>query len=567
MGTFSSRGPTTDGRTKPDLVAPGTHITGVAWTATGSPFDGTGACGVTSPPTVGVPFPGTTYTASTGTSHAAPAVSALAAAARSSFQRATGSWPSAAMVKAMLVGGATGLTSPSAGEVPNADEGFGLARLAGAGTRGRWFSDQQQIFTQTGQHFARTFTPVDPAKPVRVTLAWTDAPGPLLGAAQVNDLDLEVTGEGVLYRGNHLSGGVSVPGGAPDSRNNVESVVVPAGALSSLAVGVRATNIAGDGVPGGGLTDQDFALVVSNVGAPTGKAALAAAAPTVIDEDGDGILEPREPFQVRTGVENGGALPADPVSGQLTTTTPGIVVSQPSAQFGAIPAFSSIPAPADQSFGGARGVNSCGATPLINLDLALTAPGAVGGGTRLTVRGSGDTPLPATFSPPVPIPDGQPGDGSAPLTVDRPGTVDDLDVSLSSIDHTWVGDLVISLRGPDGTTVKLVDQAGGNGHDLRDTILDDQAETSIQSVTPSMAPFTGRFRPVEPLSAFNGKPLAGTWTLIAHDTTVPDAGSIRSFALLLPGMQHRPEGRAVGHAVEHRGRITGHARRERIAGP
>jgi len=540
IGDFSSRGPTTDGRIKPDLVAPGTHITGITWRVTGSPFDGSGVCGISPPPSVGVPFPGTTYTASSGTSHAAPAVAGLAAAARWAYDRAKGGWPSAAMVKAMLIGGATPLTAPDTGQAPNGAEGFGLARLAGASTRGRWFSDDEQLFTQSGQTFTRTFNVTDPAQPVRVTLAWTDAPGPLIGASLVNDLDLEVTGDGAVYRGNHLSAGVSVPGGAPDTKNNVESVVVPAGALSSLAIRVRGTNIAGDGVPGGGATDQDFAVVATNVGAPTGEAALDPVGATVVDEDGDGILEPHEPFQVRTAIANTGDVASGQVSAHLTTTTPGIVLQHPDATFAPIGAHQQV-TPAAETFGGTRGSNSCGATPVVGLDLALSAPGTIGAGLHLRVPGEGSSAIPATFSPGIAIPDGDPAGVDAPLTVDRSGTIDDLDVRLTAIDHTWVGDLVLKLRGPDGTTVTLMDQAGGSGHDLRDTILDDQAETSIQDVTAADAPFSGRYRPAQSLAAFAGKQLAGTWTLEATDVTKPDEGTIQSFALLVPECDIAPD--------------------------
>ena len=238
---------------KPDLVAPGTHISGLGWRPTGSPFDGSRLCG-TDPDTMGVFFPGTPYSASSGTSHAAPAVSGLAAAARWAYRRAIGPYPSAAMVKAMLLGGTTPVSGNGAGVAPGVDQGFGLARLQGAATAGRWFDDEPVVFTQSGQSFTRTFDVTDDAQPVRVTLAWTDAPGPLTGAAYVNDLDLEVSGAGALYRGNHIVDGVSAPGGAPDPRNNVESVIVPAGQLDSLAVRVRATNVAGDGVPGGGTS-------------------------------------------------------------------------------------------------------------------------------------------------------------------------------------------------------------------------------------------------------------------------------------------------------------------------
>ena len=195
MTTFSSRGPTADGRIKPDLVAPGTHLSGIGWQATGSSFDGTGVCGTAQSP-MGVFFPGTAYSASSGTSHAAPAVSGLAAAARWAYRRAIGPYPSAAMVKAMLIGGATPLTGSGAGVAPGVDQGFGMARLQGAATAGRWFDDEPVVFTQSGQSFTRTFDVTDPSQPVRVTLAWTDAPGPLVGAPYVNDLDLEVSRRG-----------------------------------------------------------------------------------------------------------------------------------------------------------------------------------------------------------------------------------------------------------------------------------------------------------------------------------------------------------------------------------
>ena len=65
---------------------------------------------------------------------------------------------------------------------------------------------------------------------MRVTLVWSDAPGPTTGGvALVNDLDLEVTVNGVVYKGNVFSGRNSVTGGSFDRRNTVENVFLPAG--------------------------------------------------------------------------------------------------------------------------------------------------------------------------------------------------------------------------------------------------------------------------------------------------------------------------------------------------
>ena len=130
------------------------------------------------------------------------------------------------------------------------------------------FHDQlpAETFTASGQQRVITGTVSDISKPVRVTLAWTDTPGPTSGNAFVNNLDLEVTVGGNTYKGNVFSGAFSATGGIADTRNNVESVFIPAGVTGTFVIKVKATNIAGDGVPGNAQPlDQDFALVAYNV--------------------------------------------------------------------------------------------------------------------------------------------------------------------------------------------------------------------------------------------------------------------------------------------------------------
>src|SRR5262249_14262746 len=92
---------------------------------------------------------------------------------------------------------------------------------------------------------------------LRVPLAWTDPPAS--GGAQfapINDLGLEgVAPDGALYKGNVFSGGVSVPGGAKDDRNNVEQVHV-----SGPTPGQWTVRIFGAGVNVG---HQGYAVVVT----------------------------------------------------------------------------------------------------------------------------------------------------------------------------------------------------------------------------------------------------------------------------------------------------------------
>jgi hypothetical protein len=263
MASFSGRGPTNDMRVKPDLVAPGIHIQGAASQVPG--FDGSGVCGGLG--SMYYPSGQTLYTWSSGTSHSTPAVAGAASLVHSYFDAHFGGPPSPAMVKAYLINTTRYLTGEGAGgTLPSNAQGWGETHLGMAfDSTPRIPVDQSTIFGSTGETHTVVGTVSDLAQPFRVTLAWTDAPGPTTSAAYVNDLNLAVTVGGTTYRGNVFSGETSVPGGSSDSRNNVEGVFLPAGTSGSFLVQVTAANIAGDGVPGtGDATDQDFALVIYN---------------------------------------------------------------------------------------------------------------------------------------------------------------------------------------------------------------------------------------------------------------------------------------------------------------
>lgn len=262
LAKFSSRGPVDpyggDGRFKPDLVAPGTHV------QAGIPqnnYAGNTVCNKY--------WPGisTLYGWSSGTSHAAPAVAGGAALVYQHFLNQNLKAPSPAMIKAFLMNSATHMTGSEANDtLPSSNQGMGRLDL------GRAFDgvprvvvDQSELLTETGQVFRVSGSVVRSDQPFRVTLAWSDAPGAIVGSPVVNDLHLEVTINGQTYKGNVFSGATSIPNGIADNKNNIESVFLPAGISGSFTVTVTAANLTGDGVPNiGGPTDQDFALVVYN---------------------------------------------------------------------------------------------------------------------------------------------------------------------------------------------------------------------------------------------------------------------------------------------------------------
>ncbi|MGA9771908.1 MAG: S8 family serine peptidase [Blastocatellia bacterium] len=263
---FSSFGPTDDGRSKPDLVAPGTNVQGAA---TQDKFylsnSGIGVCARF------FPLGQTRYTWSTGTSHSTPAVAGGAALAYQWLRARFGSDPSAALVKAFLLNSTSYLNGTFAsGNLPSAHQGWGLMDLGRAfEATDRIIYDQAEsrTFTESGgAPFEVTGLITDSSKEFRVMLAYTDAPGSTIAnAPYVNQLNLEVIVGGVAYQGNVFNGQYSTTGGQADFLNNTQGVRLPPGTVGPFVVRVRPTVIAGDGVPNfGGNLDQDFALVVSN---------------------------------------------------------------------------------------------------------------------------------------------------------------------------------------------------------------------------------------------------------------------------------------------------------------
>jgi MYXO-CTERM domain-containing protein len=296
---FSSRGPTSDGRKKPDIVAPGTHVSGGVAQVDAqranppanpngsalSCFDASGVCG--GPGINFYPAGQQWYTASSGTSHSTPAVAGGTALVRQYFINQGMTPPSAAMTKAYLMNSAHYMTGVGANDTLYSNtQGMGLMDL-GMAFDGipRLLDDQNpaNLLTATGQ--TRTFSGVvaDSTKPFRVTLGWTDAPGSTTGSAWKNNLDLTVTVGTSTYKGNFFTGASSVTGGTADASNNVESVFLPAGLGGAYTVTVTGANINSDGVPGNASAlDQDFALIAYN------SCASAAAVPTGVSAAASG---------------------------------------------------------------------------------------------------------------------------------------------------------------------------------------------------------------------------------------------------------------------------------------
>ena len=146
----------------------------------------------------------------------------------------------------------------------------------------------------------------------------------------------------------------------------------------------------------------------------------------------------------------------------------------------------------------------------------------------------------------VDIPTGAPVISSGPVTpsptllVGAGGRVVDVDVGVR-IDHTFYGDLHLTLTSPESTTIDLVtsDVLGlgtdyGTATDCMSTagltVFDDD---SAGPIAPGGAPFAGSFTPAEALSAFENESAAGTWTLGITDELGGDIGNLVCWMMVL----------------------------------
>ncbi len=543
---FSSRGPTSDGRKKPDIVGPGTHVSGGApqasiasppYSGTGSAlaiFDGGGVCGGTAG-SFFFPSGQQWYTASSGTSHSTPALAGETALMRQQFINQSLAPPSPAMTKALLSNSARYMTGVSANDsLPSNAQGMGemsLNNFFDLFNVSHIFKDQRAAdkFTATGQQRTIAGTIPDNTKPFKVTLAWTDKPGSTTGNAFVNNLDLEVTAGGQTYFGNVFTGANSVIGGTADTRNNLESVVLPAGTTGSFVIKTKATNIAGDGVPNDAdLLDQDYSLVVYNANeVPT--PVVQAGALTVTAEScapSNGAVDPDETVTVSIPLSNVGTGNTTNLTATLAANS-GVINPSGTQTYGALTAGGAAVSRPFTFTAAAM----CGQTITLSFQLQ---DGAVNLGTVTKIVQIGGLGA-ASLSPQttgniaVAIPD--PGSVEIPINVTQGGSIADLNVKVRA-NHTFDSDVVMDLVAPDGTTVNLVNARGGSGDNFGSgandcsgtpTVFDDAAATAISAGT---VPFAGSFRPETLLSAFNGKSLTGIWKLRVSDTTATDSGTV-----------------------------------------
>lgn len=234
---FSSRGPTSDGRVKPEVVAPGTYILSTR----SSQIAPNNFAWAAYPPNK------SRYFYMGGTSMATPLTAGAVALVRQFLRTKRGiASPSAALMKALLVAGAKRLpkTAP-AGSICDDHQGFGRVNLDRSFKRALATIEGPAL--KTGQKSTTSLSVTSSTKTLRIALCYSDYPGESL----VNNLNLIVTGpDGKRHTGNQPSseGGTLTL----DSQNNTEVVQVTKAKKGKWTVDVVASNVSSG--------PQDFAL-------------------------------------------------------------------------------------------------------------------------------------------------------------------------------------------------------------------------------------------------------------------------------------------------------------------
>jgi len=121
------------------------------------------------------------------------------------------------------------------------------------------------------------------------------------------------------------------------------------------------------------------------------------------------------------------------------------------------------------------------------------------------------------------------------LTIEEQGSIVDLDIRIDT-SHSFVGDLIYTLtHEASGKSVKLIQSPSNCSGDNINVTLDDEASAAIQDScendpTPAFPP--GRYRPVEPLSQFDGEALNSNWILKVEDQyPAADEGTLHQWCL------------------------------------
>jgi len=451
IAAFSSRGPCMDGRFKPDVVAPGTYI--ISTRSSKSKLEGWDLLPKTDPNRDHYMYMG-------GTSMATPLTAGAVALIRQ-FLRQEGLSPSASLIKAALIH--TTVRKPyrysavtSASSLWDAEQGWGHVNIepfiADVNGFKMDFIDGGDLVT--GELKEYFFDVSNPSIPFRVTLAYTDYPGNSI----INNINLIVTTpNGKDYYGNQASPPYD---SAFDSSNNVETVYISEPIPGQYKVTALASDVS--------VGPKDFSLVISG-GVVSGIGEISG---TIVDSSNTPVEG------AKVSVDSGQNVLTDADGRYKFTEVPGGEHS--------VTAFKS------------NCECACIKVNVLENEVALA---------NIELNCLTGNVIEIEETPAKKIPDKDPAGITRTMTVDATGHVKNIEVSVD-ITHTYIGDLIVTLVSPQGTSIDLHHRVGGGQENIIKT-----------------------YSTTHELGKLTGESIKGKWRLKVADLVGQDVGKLNRWSL------------------------------------
>lgn len=281
----------------------------------------------------------------------------------------------------------------------------------------------------------------------------------------------------------------------------------------------------------------------------------------------DGDIDPGEAVRLTVTLTNPWRQAGKGVPGAtavLSTSTPGVTVHDANSTYGAIPASGT--ASGDTFLITLDTTVACGSA----IEFTLTTTSSLGvTATTFTLRvgnANGTDPV-VTYTkdtnPDLFIPDFEPRGVFDTMTIADDFVIADVDFRVDSLTHTFIDDLNVLLRAPNGVGTDMIgfiglahpDSGSGNNltnflvdDDLPFTFADDMIAASNAQATANGADFIPVYNsptwsdpffygvppdPVGSLTRFDGMSTKGTWTALAADEFPGDTGTLNAWSILV----------------------------------
>ncbi|MET0647513.1 MAG: M36 family metallopeptidase, partial [Pyrinomonadaceae bacterium] len=232
-------------------------------------------------------------------------------------------------------------------------------------------------------------------------------------------------------------------------------------------------------------------------------------ASTTIDDslgNNNGSIDPGEPIKLTVTLTNPWRSTSKNVASAtatLTTATAGVTIVDPNSSYGPIAAQGSIAGDTFQ-FNVPLAV-TCGQS----LNFTVTSTSSLG--TRAVdfsfrVGAPSGTAAPVTYTrtpaSPLAIQDLRPRGVIDSQTITDDFEIADLNVRIDSIPHTFPGDVTFGFKAPNGYGVDVVTfiggavAGGGDGDNITNMVIDNQAVGDMLLATNAQAPYTGSWLPI-----------------------------------------------------------------------